>query len=146
MANQGAVELLFVEDNPNDVELVLRALNKQNIFPRLHHAHDGVEALEFLAGTGAAAGAVAGLRLILIDVKLPRISGLEVLRRVRADERLRTVPVVILTSSSEDSEIEAAYALGVNSYVVKPVDFEAFMELMSRIGRYWLLLNEPASG
>jgi two-component system response regulator len=146
MAGQGAVDLLYVEDNPNDAELTLRALKKHGIVTRLHHARDGVEALAFLAGAGGAAGAATGLRLILIDLKLPRVSGLEVLRRVRADERTRTVPVVILTSSSEHSDIEAAYALGVNSYVVKPVDYETFMDIVGRMGRYWLLLNEPAGG
>ncbi len=145
MAGQTAVELLYVEDNPDDVELTLRALSRQNIFPCLHHACDGVEALEFLAENRATTGAAA-LRLILLDLKLPRVSGLEVLRRIRSDERIRTIPVVILTSSCERSDLEAAYALGVNSYVVKPVDFDAFMDAVGRVGRYWLQLNEPARG
>lgn len=143
MAGQGAIDVLYVEDNLNDVELTLRALKLHGIATRLHHAHDGVEALEFLDKAVAPAGE-AGLRLILVDLKLPRVTGLEVLRRVRADERTRAIPVVILTSSSEPSDIKEAYALGVNSYLVKPVDYEAFMDVVGRMGRYWLQLNEPA--
>jgi len=146
MAEHQAVDVLYVEDNPNDVELALRALKKQGIFNRVQLARDGVEALEFLQGAADATGARSGLRLIILDLKLSRVSGLEVLRRIREDERTRRTPVVILTSSRERPDVAAAYALGVNSYIVKPVDFETFMDVVGRIGRYWLQLNEPARG
>jgi CheY-like chemotaxis protein len=142
MVEQAAVEILYVEDNPNDAELALRALKKHGIAHQLHLARDGVEALEFLREACGPAGASCRLRLIMIDVKLPRISGLEVLRTIREDARMRLIPVVMLTSSGEPRDIAEAYARGANSYVVKPVDFDQFLETVGMIGRYWLQLNE----
>ena len=143
MKDQTAAEILYVEDNPSDVELALRALRKSGIDNRVQHARDGVEALEFLHGADAPRPVP---QLILLDLKLPRISGLEVLRRVRADERTRLIPVVILTSSGEPRDVEEAYRLGVNSYAAKPVDYEKFVDTVGLIGRYWLQFNQTPRG
>jgi CheY-like chemotaxis protein len=139
------VDLLLVEDNPSDAELTIRALRKCNLANNLHHVKDGAEALEFLFGEGAYAGRKVGNgpAVVLLDLKLPKVDGLEVLRRLRADERTRTVPVVILTSSKEERDIVGSYRLGVNSYVVKPVEFDKFAKAVSELGLYWLLLNQP---
>jgi CheY-like chemotaxis protein len=134
MSPDGAVEILLVEDNPDDVTLTLRALNRQNLANHVHVVHDGAEALAYLRGNGHP-------RLVLLDLKLPKVSGLEVLEEVKQDDRLRSIPVVMLTSSREEPDIKRAYALGVNSYIVKPVDFEQFMAAVSDAGLYWLLLN-----
>jgi len=141
----GSVEILLVEDNPNDVELTLHALKKNNLSNRIEVVRDGAEALDFLFGRGAYAGRVPenGPKVVLLDLKLPKVDGLEVLRQVRADPRTRTVPVVILTSSREERDIAESYDLGVNSYVTKPVDFEQFTEAVRQLGLYWLLLNQP---
>jgi len=138
-------DILFVEDNPNDVELTLRALKKVRVANDIHVVGDGAEALDFLFGKGAHAGRTGSAlpRVILLDLKLPKVDGLEVLRRVKADERTRTIPVVVLTSSREESDLVASYHLGANSYIVKPVDSEKFFEAVREIGFYWLLLNEP---
>jgi two-component system response regulator len=138
------VEILLVEDNPNDVELTLRALKKHNLANRVHVARDGEEALDFIFGTGPFSGVKCNrLKVILLDLKLPKVSGLEVLRKLKSDERCKTVPVVVLTSSQEDQDIQECYKLGVNSYVVKPVEFEAFAKTVADLGLYWLLVNKP---
>lgn len=137
--------ILLVEDNPDDEALTLRALRKNNIANEVVVARDGVEALDYLFGTGAWAGRAAGAmpQVVLLDLKLPRLDGLEVLRRLRGDERTKLLPVVILTSSNEEEDRIAGYTLGANSYVRKPVDFSQFAEAVRQLGLYWLLLNEP---
>jgi CheY-like chemotaxis protein len=138
--------ILLVEDNPDDEALTRRALAKNNITNELVVAHDGVEALDFLLGTGPHAGRDTRdtPQVVLLDLKLPRVDGLEVLRRLRADDRTRLLPVVILTSSKEERDLVNGYSLGANSYVRKPVDFNQFLEAARQLGLYWLLLNEPA--
>ena len=139
------VEILLVEDNPNDVELTMHALRKNNIVNRVEVVRDGAEALEFLFANGMFVGRDINHhpRVILLDLKLPKIDGLEVLRRIKADPRTQPIPVVVLTSSREESDLVESYHLGVNSYIRKPVDFEQFTEAVRTIGMYWLLLNEP---
>ena len=136
--------ILLVEDNPDDVALTLRAFGKNNIANRIVVAADGVEALDYLFGTGRHAGRDMSdmPTMVLLDLKLPKIDGLEVLRRLRADERTKLLPVVILTSSKEEQDLVNSYALGANSYVRKPVDFNQFMEAARHMGLYWLVLNE----
>lgn len=136
--------ILLVEDNPDDQALTLRALRKNNIKNEVIVARDGVEALDFLFGTGTYAGRDLSLmpQVTLLDLKLPKVDGLEVLRRVRADERTRLLPVVILTSSNEDRDRIDGYSLGANSYVRKPVDFAEFIEAVKSLGLYWLILNQ----
>lgn len=145
MNDHEAVGVLLVEDNPRDAELTIRALKRHNLANQLFHVQDGAEALDFLFGRGKYEGRPSSAmpKVILLDLKLPKVSGLEVLRLMKQDPRLRTVPVVIITSSAEDPDMQAAYRLGANSYVVKPVKFDEFMEAMSRLGVYWLLLNHP---
>jgi CheY-like chemotaxis protein len=137
--------ILLVEDNPDDVALTLRALKKHNVANDVVEVHDGVEALEYLFGTGAHAGRDISQQpqVILLDLKLPRVDGLELLRRVRNDPRTRLLPVVILTSSNEEQDRVEGYALGANSYVRKPLDFHEFTESVRQLGLYWLLLNDP---
>ncbi len=139
------VEILLVEDNPRDAELTLRALKRNNLANRVVHTEDGAEALDFLFGRGKHEGRQldAAPKVILLDLKLPKVNGLEVLRIIKSDPRLLTIPVVVVTSSAEDPDMEAAYKLGANSYVIKPVQFEAFMEAMSKLGMYWLMVNHP---
>ena len=136
--------ILLVEDNPNDVKLTLHALKKNNIANEVVVAEDGVEALEYLFGEGAYANRdVTQLpSLVLLDLKLPRLDGLDVLKRLRADDRTRLLPVVILTSSREEQDLIAGYSLGANSYVRKPVDFDQFTEAVRQLELYWLVLNE----
>lgn len=136
--------ILLVEDNPDDEELTRRAIRKNNILNDLVVARDGAEALDFLLGTGAHAGRETKNMptVVLLDLKLPKIDGLEVLHRMRADERTALVPVVILTSSREEQDIVSSYKLGCNSYIRKPVDFVQFSEAVQNLGLYWLLLNE----
>jgi two-component system, response regulator len=138
------VEILLVEDSADDVELTLRALKSRNLANQVFVARDGAEALEFFFGEHAHPLREFGVtpRVILLDLKLPKVDGLEVLRRLKADARTRSLPVVVLTSSAEEPDIAAAYRLGANSYIVKPVDFEAFARAVSEVGLYWLLLNE----
>ncbi len=138
--------ILLVEDNRDDEALALRALRKNNIKNEIVVVRDGVEALDFLFGTGAHAGRDLSVmpHVILLDLKLPKVDGIEVLRQVRADERTRLLPVVILTSSTEDEDRVSVYGLGANSYVRKPVDFSQFIDAVRQLGLYWLLLNEPA--
>jgi two-component system response regulator len=136
--------ILLVEDNPDDEALTLRALRKNNITNEVVVARDGVEALDYLFGTGAYAGRDKPVlpQVTLLDLKLPKVDGLEVLRRLRADDRTKLLPVVILTSSNEEQDRLKGYGLGANSYVRKPVDFDQFMEAVRQLGLYWLLLNE----
>jgi CheY-like chemotaxis protein len=129
------VEILLVDDDPHDVKLTLRALDHQHLANRVHVVQDGEEALEYLRD-------MARPRLVLLDLKLPKVSGLEVLAKVREDPKLRTLPVVILTSSREEPDVARAYDLGANSYIVKPVDFEQFLRAVSDVGMYWLLINQ----
>jgi two-component system response regulator len=137
--------ILLVEDNPDDEALTLRALMKNNIMNKVVVARDGVEALDYLFGTGAYAGRdVSDLpQIVLLDLKLPKIDGHEVLRRIRANDRTRLQPVVILTTSNEDRDVISSYQLGANSYIRKPVDFDQFMEAVRQLGLYWLVLNVP---
>ncbi|HWP47854.1 MAG TPA: response regulator [Candidatus Limnocylindrales bacterium] len=139
------VEILLIEDNPNDVRLALHAFKRNNLTNRIYVIRDGAEALEFLFCTDryAQRNPRNGPNLILLDLKLPLIDGLEVLRRIKADPNTRTIPVVILTSSQEERDIVESYQLGVNSYIVKPVDFEQFVEAVRTLGLYWVLLNHP---
>ncbi|OHB70002.1 MAG: two-component system response regulator [Planctomycetes bacterium RBG_16_43_13] len=147
MVNPNEVEILLVEDNPSDGELTLRALKKHNLVNKLHWVKDGAEALDFIFANGSYSERKVGspLRVILLDLKLPKVDGLEVLRRIKSDERTKTVPVVILTSSREERDIVESYKLGVNSYVTKPVEFENFIKAISELGLYWLLLNKMPS-
>jgi two-component system response regulator len=144
MIYSGAVDILLVEDNPRDVELITRALTKRNLANRLFVVEDGAEALDFLfCRNKYLQREIANTpKLVLLDLKLPKVDGLEVLQSIKADERISQTPVVILTSSREDPDIHAAYKLGANSYVVKPLDFSEFMESLSSLGFYWLLVNE----
>ena len=139
------VEILLVEDSPEDVELTMRALKSRHLANQLFVCRDGAEAIDFFFGAGPNALREIGVtpKVVLLDLKLPKVDGLEVLRRLRGDERTRTIPVVVLTSSAEEPDIAAAYRLGANSYIVKPVDFEAFSRAVSDLGLYWLLLNQP---
>ena len=139
------VDVLLAEDNPDDVELALLAFKKSKFANRVHVVRDGAEALEYIFGSGAYAGRKVDQtpRLILLDLKLPKVDGLEVLRQIKADPRMKSTPVVMMTSSREESDLVASYTLGVNSYIVKPVDFQQFVECARTLGLYWLLLNEP---
>jgi len=136
MQEQQELDILLVEDNPNDAELTQRALRKTDIGARLLIARDGAEAIEKVLSEGLRP------RVIFLDLKLPKIDGMEVLRRIRADERTRQIPVVVLTSSQEERDITESYKLGVNSYVVKPVEFDKFYKTVSDLGTYWLVLNK----
>lgn len=142
--NFDRVEILLVEDNPNDVRLTLRALRKNNIVNEIKVVNDGAEALDYLFAKNEFADRNVNElpRVIFLDLKLPKINGLEVLERIKSDERTRKIPVVVVTSSAEDSDLQRCYDLGVNSYIVKPVDFENFVDAVSKLGFYWLLLNK----
>jgi CheY-like chemotaxis protein len=137
--------ILLVEDNPDDEKLTLRALKKNNIRNEVVVARNGVEALDYLFGTGTHAGRNLNLvpQVVLLDLKLPKLDGLEVLRRLRADDRTKPLPVVILTSSDEEQDRFSSYGLGANSYVRKPVDFNQFSEAVRQLGLYWLVVNQP---
>lgn len=138
------VEVLLVEDNPRDAELTMRALSKRHLANHVVHVTDGQAALDFLFREGPyAQRGDAHPQVVLLDLKLPKVDGIEVLRRIRDNQRLKTLPVVVLTSSREESDIVKTYHLGVNSYIVKPVEFENFSEAVSNLGFYWLLLNQP---
>lgn len=145
MSDYEAVEVLLVEDNPRDAELTIRALKKRNLANNLFHVEDGVDALDYLFGRGKFSGRDVSdtPKVVLLDLKLPRVNGLEVLRAIKADERTMTIPVVIVTSSVEDPDVKTAYQLGANSYVLKPVQFDSFMEAMAKVGIYWLMVNHP---
>jgi CheY-like chemotaxis protein len=141
------VEILLVEDNPSDLELAVHALQRNNLANHIQIARDGAEALDFLFCRGQHADRSIGSvpRVVLLDLKLPLIDGLEVLRQVKADARTRTIPIVVLTSSNEERDIVETYQLGVNSYITKPVDFGQFTESVRQIGMYWVLLNQQPS-
>jgi two-component system response regulator len=138
------VEILLVEDNPNDVELTLRALQKQNLANKVFVVRDGAEALEFMFATGPFEGRkVANLpKVVLLDLKLPKVDGIEVLKRIKGDARTKHTPVVMLTSSQEERDVLDTYNLGVNSYIVKPVDFSNFVHAVAELGVYWGILNK----
>lgn len=138
-------DIILIEDNPDDAELAIRALRKSNIVNTLLHLQNGEEALDYIFGEARYAGRnVNDLpKVILLDLKMPKISGLEVLKKIKSDERTKIIPVVLLTSSKEDNDIEEGYKLGVNSYIVKPVEFEDFVKAVSNLGLYWLLINQP---
>ena len=142
--NMNEVEVLLVEDNPSDAELTVRALKKRNLANRLFHVKDGAEAIDFLfaQGTFASRRVENGPKVVLLDLKLPKVDGIEVLRRIKSDDRTKIIPVVVMTSSREDRDLVDCYNLGVNGYVVKPVEFEDFARAVSDLGCYWLLINE----
>jgi two-component system response regulator len=148
MSEGSNVEVLLVEDNPHDAELTMRALRKRNLANHIVCVKDGVEALEYLFGEspGALSAVTHTPKVILLDLKLPKIDGLEVMRRIKSDERTKTIPVVVLTSSREDQDVVESYRLGANSYIVKPVDFDNFSEAVAQAGMYWLLLNQRPGG
>ena len=145
MMSDEVVEILLVEDNPNDEELTLHAFRKYHLTNRLQVVRDGEEALDFIFARGAFSNRNIqnGPKVVLLDIKLPKVDGLEVLRQIKGDERTRKIPVVLLTSSREERDILAGYSHGANSYIVKPVDFEQFTESVRTLGMYWLLLNKP---
>lgn len=138
-------EILLVEDNPRDAELTMRSLKKRNLANKLQWIEDGAEALDFLNGRGKYEGQAntAFLKLVLLDLKLPKVNGMEVLKEIKSNPETRKIPVVIITSSREDPDIKTAYELGANSYVVKPINFDGFLEAISYTGLYWLLVNHP---
>jgi two-component system response regulator len=144
MDNTNVVDILLVEDNPHDAELIIRAIRKQNIANPLTVLEDGAAALDFMFCKGAYAerDSAKQPKVVLLDLKLPKRNGLEVLKAIKGDERTRMTPVVIVTSSQEDPDIKQAYQLGANSYVVKPVSSDAFVEAMRNLGMYWLLINQ----
>jgi two-component system response regulator len=137
--NNIAVEVLLIEDNPEDAELTIRVLKKNNLANNLVHLHDGEEALEFLF----ARGNNNIPKLILLDLKMPKVDGIEVLKKIKNDDQKRIIPIVILTSSKEERDIIESYNLGVNAYVVKPVEFEKFVNAVANLGLFWLILNQP---
>jgi two-component system response regulator len=145
MTETTSVEILLVEDNPQDLELTQRALRKANLTNCIHIARDGAEALEFLFCEGAHAGRKIedAPKVILLDLKLPKLDGLQVLKRIKSDPRTKSIPVVVLTSSKEQNDVVESYHLGVNSYIVKPVNFERFAAAVQEVGMYWALLNHP---
>jgi two-component system response regulator len=139
------IEVLLVEDNPSDAELTIRALKKNNLANKLFHVKDGDEALDYIFGQGKYINRkIENVpKVILLDLKMPKVNGIEVLRVLKADLRTKKIPIVVLTSSKEDPDIQTCYQLGVNSYVVKPVNFEGFLKAVADLGMYWLLINEP---
>jgi two-component system response regulator len=140
--NVTEMEVLLVEDNPDDVTLTLRALKQHRLINKIHVVNDGAEALEYIFGRDGNACPCAP-KVIFLDLHLPKVNGLEVLKRLKGDERTRTIPIVVLTSSHEDQDVSECYRLGVNSYIVKPVDFDNFTRSVSELGLYWVLLNQP---
>jgi len=142
VSEKNAIEIVLVEDNPNDVELALRALSKHNLANKTIVLKDGKEALDYILQVGASAAAVAP-KIILLDLKLPKIDGLQVLREIKGDERAKMIPVVVMTSSQEERDVVESYKLGVNSYIQKPIDFKKFVDIVEEIGYYWLLINKP---
>lgn len=138
------VEILLVEDNPSDAELTIRALKKNNLANQLHHVKDGDEALDFIFGQGLYSYRMVENtpKVILLDLKMPKVNGIEVLKVLKADLRTKKIPIVVLTSSKEDPDIQECYGLGVNSYVVKPVNFDSFLKAVADLGLYWLLINQ----
>ena len=147
MNPQDDIEILLVEDSPYDAELTIRELRRHHLANKLVHVKDGAEALDFVFGTGAYAARDTSQhpKVVLLDLKLPKVDGLEVLKAMKKDERTRAIPVVVMTSSQEQRDVVESYQLGVNSYVVKPVDFDQFSKAVSELGCYWVLLNHPPS-
>lgn len=144
--NHNTVEVLLVEDNPSDAELTIRELKKHHLANNLFHAIDGEEALAFIFATGKFEGErdiTHPPKLVLLDIQMPKINGIQVLEKIKSDERTKNTPVVMLTSSKEDPDIQKCYKLGANSYIVKPVNFESFADAIKNLGFYWLLLNQP---
>ncbi|HEX4328227.1 MAG TPA: response regulator [Burkholderiales bacterium] len=139
------IEILLAEDSASDAEMALRALKKSNLANSVTWVRDGVEALEFIFGTGKFSGRSGNPKLVMLDIKMPRVDGIEVLRQMRADERTRLIPAVILTSSAEERDIMESYKLGVNSYIVKPVDFSQFAQVVVQVGLYWAVVNRTPS-
>jgi len=139
------VQILLVEDNSSDAEMTIRALKKNNLANQLIHVKDGAEALDFIFSEGKfeGNGGIQKPKVILLDLKMPKVNGIEVLRRIKSDERTQKIPVVVLTSSKEDPDIQTCYKLGINSYVVKPVEFDAFYKAVSDLGLYWMIVNQP---
>lgn len=139
------IEILLVEDNPHDAELTIRALKKNNLANNIIHLKDGAEALDYLfcEGNYSTRDISQKPKAILLDLKMPKVDGIEVLKRVKSKDATRSIPVIVLTSSNEDPDVSTCYALGVNSYIVKPVGFESFLKAVSELGMYWLLLNQP---
>jgi CheY-like chemotaxis protein len=137
------IEILLAEDNAEDAEMTMRALRRNNLANQLHWVKDGAEALDYLFRTGAYAArdAVRPPKLVMLDIKMPKVDGIEVLRRLKADPATRSIPVVVMTSSNEERDVVESYRLGANSYIVKPVQFEAFVETVAKIGLYWVLTN-----
>jgi CheY-like chemotaxis protein len=145
MSESNDIEILFVEDNEDDLDMAMRSLRKANLTNRIQTVHDGVEALEFIFCQGAFAGREFENppKVVLLDLKLPKIDGMEVLKRIKGDPRTKMIPVVILTSSREQKDVIESYNLGVNSYIVKPVNFEQFAAAVHELGMYWLMHNQP---
>jgi two-component system response regulator len=143
MMNSKEVEILLVEDNPDDAELTIRALRKQNLANNLTHLTDGSEALDFIFGLGKYSGQdLTFPKVILLDLKMPKVNGMQVLEKIKADPRTKSIPVVILTSSAEDPDIKRSYELGANSYIVKPVEFNNFSRAVAELGLYWVVVNK----
>lgn len=146
MSELNKIEVLLVEDNPNDAELALRSLKKHKLANNVHWVKDGAEALDCILGTGANAALPCindYMKLILLDLKLPKVNGFEVLEKIKTDPITRSIPVVVMTSSNDDRDIDECYRAGANSYITKPVEFEKFAKVVADLGFYWLLLNEP---
>ena len=141
--NRHIIEILLVEDNPNDVELTLHAFEKHKLANAIQVARDGQEALDYLAGIDTEDGGTPRPKVVMLDLKLPKVDGLTVLKEIRSNPALRTLPVVMMTSSREERDIVESYDLGVNSYLVKPIDFDKFVDTVQTLGLYWVLLNEP---
>lgn len=144
--NTDQIEIVLIEDNPDDANLTIRALKKQNLANKLIHLKDGEEALDFFYGRGAYAGRDINNmpKVVLLDLKMPKVNGLEVLAKIKSDETTKSIPVVVLTSSAEDPDIEKSYQLGANSYIVKPVKFDDFTKAVADLGMYWMVLNKPS--
>lgn len=145
MSMENSIEILLVEDNLSDAELTIRALKKRNLANNLIHLKNGAEALDFVFGLGAYEGRNLDNhpKLILLDLKMPKINGMEVLAKIKADDRTKKIPVVVLTSSKEDPDVSECYRLGANSYIVKPVEFDNFLQAVTELGLYWIVLNHP---
>lgn len=143
--DQNNVEVLLVEDNPNDAELTLRAFKKNNLENKIFVVKDGEEALEFIFATGRYASRDVNIppKVILLDLKLPKVGGIEVLKKIKSDDKTKHIPIVVVTSSQETQDIQTCYDLGVNSYIQKPIEFEAFVKAIAEVGLYWIILNKP---
>ncbi len=139
------VDILLIEDNPYEAELAIRSLRKHNFANQILHIDDGAEAVDFILERGKYSGGISSRpKLILLDIKLPKVDGIEILRHLKANEKTKKIPVVILTSSKENQDIQTCYDLGANSYIVKPVDFDSFAQAVADVGMYWMLLNNPS--